>query len=186
MFALSAIHHGFEFVLEQAPLGPLAEHMERWSRANPTTPSPPLVCVAPHRNTVPNRSRFRNHARQCTRPAVFRNPRGCSLSSDCSRVWKVTDENRAPQFREEADLVRSATEIAKRIWMRFSARMTGDDRQLATMRSQCGYVSNIFLPRSFNEKVIKRKLSPAPALWSVLADKVRVREYVSSVVGPRS
>jgi hypothetical protein len=80
--------------------------------------------------------------------------------------------------------VRSATELAKRIWVRASACMLGDDRQLAMMRSQCGYVPNIFLPRSFNEKVIKRKLSPAPALWSVLADKVRVREYVSSVVGP--
>ena len=52
------------------------------------------------------------------------------------------------------------------------------------MFDSLGYFPNLLWPRSFSEKVVRRKLHP-PAVWSEFADKVRVRDYVASTVGER-
>src|SRR5262245_35796922 len=54
----------------------------------------------------------------------------------------------------------------------------------AMMSRRLGYRPNLLRPRTFNEKVARRKLSEAPALWSQLADKVAVREIVRDLIGP--
>jgi hypothetical protein len=46
-----------------------------------------------------------------------------------------------------------------------------------------GYVTNPFWPRSFNEKLLRRKLDPYPPEWVQLADKLRVRDYVAETIG---
>src|SRR5687767_6533890 len=48
LFALGTIHHEIEFVLEQVPIGPLTEYMERWGRAIPTVGWPSAVGIALH------------------------------------------------------------------------------------------------------------------------------------------
>ena len=62
------------------------------------------------------------------------------------------------------------------------ARIAGDQGETLTMFDSLGYFPNLLWPRSFSEKVVRRKLH-APAMWSEFADKVRVRDYVASRIG---
>lgn len=49
--------------------------------------------------------------------------------------------------------------------------------------NQLGYWPKIETPRTFNEKIIHRKLYTDNELFSIVADKWRVREYVAEKVG---
>ena len=62
------------------------------------------------------------------------------------------------------------------------ARFAGDQGETLRMFDSLGYFPNLLWPRSFSEKVVRRKLH-APAMWSEFADKVRVRDYVASRIG---
>lgn len=55
--------------------------------------------------------------------------------------------------------------------------------EMLTMNRCLGYVPNLLIPRSFNEKVVSRKLGRPPTLWSILADKVLVRQHVAERIG---
>jgi len=52
------------------------------------------------------------------------------------------------------------------------------------MRPQVGYWPQIRKPRSFNEKIMNRKLCTNESRFSILANKAEVREYVRETVGP--
>jgi hypothetical protein len=67
--------------------------------------------------------------------------------------------------------------------LRHIGELTHDDGELVTMYDALGYVPNLITPRSFNEKIVKRKLSPYPSMWIKLCDKVEVRQYVRDAVG---
>ena len=62
--------------------------------------------------------------------------------------------------------------------------LLGDRGETILMRDHLGYWPNLLWPRTFNEKVGRRRMlrSPDP-LWSIVADKVRVRNYVTERVG---
>lgn len=62
-------------------------------------------------------------------------------------------------------------------------RMVGDQGQTAKGFHHLGYVPNLIRPRTLNEKLLRRKLRPFPAEWSVWADKIAVRELVRDRVG---
>ncbi len=51
------------------------------------------------------------------------------------------------------------------------------------MRRQLGYTPNLLFPRSFNEKIARRKLRQDRPEWSVLADKWAVRDIVGERIG---
>jgi hypothetical protein len=48
LFALGTIHHEIEFVIEQLPIGPFLEYMERWQRVIPTVGWPSAAGVGLH------------------------------------------------------------------------------------------------------------------------------------------
>lgn len=48
-----------------------------------------------------------------------------------------------------------------------------------TMRRRLGYRPHLVWPRSFNEKIVRRKLRRPDPAWSVLADKVAVRSLIA-------
>ncbi len=63
-------------------------------------------------------------------------------------------------------------------------QIAGDRGESRAMFKALGYVPNLAWPRSFSEKVVRRKLSNAPPLWSECVDKVAVRQHVARLIGP--
>jgi len=61
-------------------------------------------------------------------------------------------------------------------------RVAGDRGETMAMFDSLGYLPNLLWPRSFSEKIVRRKLRPPPG-WSELSDKVRVRDHVAATVG---
>ncbi len=59
-----------------------------------------------------------------------------------------------------------------------TAALMGDRGETLAMYDALGYFPNLLWPRSFNEKVVRRKLSAAPAVWTEYADKFLVRGHV--------
>ncbi len=51
------------------------------------------------------------------------------------------------------------------------------------MYDALGYLPNLIWPRSFSEKLVRRKLRRAPPIWSELSDKVKVRQHIAARVG---
>jgi len=51
------------------------------------------------------------------------------------------------------------------------------------MYDSLGYLPNLLWPRSFSEKLVRRKLRRPPAIWSELSDKVQVRRLVAARIG---
>ena len=64
-------------------------------------------------------------------------------------------------------------------------RIAGDRGETLAMYDSLGYLPNLLWPRSFSEKVVRRKLQRPPAIWSELSDKIRVRHHVAARVGER-
>jgi hypothetical protein len=62
--------------------------------------------------------------------------------------------------------------------------LTNDRGLLLKGLDDLGYVPNLSRPRTFNEKILARKLGSVDPKWTLLADKVAVRDYVSRLVGP--
>jgi len=62
-------------------------------------------------------------------------------------------------------------------------RIAGDRGETLAMYDSLGYLPNLLWPRSFSEKVVRRKLRRHPALWSDYSDKVKVRDHVIQRVG---
>jgi hypothetical protein len=62
--------------------------------------------------------------------------------------------------------------------------LTGDRGETLRMLYFLGYLPRLHRPRSFNEKVVARKLHGGDVSWIALADKVAVRDVVASCVGP--
>ncbi len=60
---------------------------------------------------------------------------------------------------------------------------TGDRGETLLMLALLGYLPNIRRPRSFNEKVVARKLAPFPEVWVEYADKIAVRRHVADRIG---
>ncbi|RKR07513.1 teichuronopeptide biosynthesis TupA-like protein [Kushneria sinocarnis] len=58
------------------------------------------------------------------------------------------------------------------------------DRQYVALvyRREFGYWPHLKQPRTFNEKICRRRIDPEPA-FTPLSDKVQVRDYVKAVVG---
>ena len=46
-----------------------------------------------------------------------------------------------------------------------------------------GYFPNLLWPRSFTEKIARRRLRRPPALWTQYADKIAVRDHVARLAG---
>lgn len=59
------------------------------------------------------------------------------------------------------------------------------EREMLIFRLKCGYWPNLHTPRTFNEKVMWRKLYDRNEVFTVLADKLRVREFVRERVGEK-
>jgi hypothetical protein len=57
--------------------------------------------------------------------------------------------------------------------------------EIFNARASLGYVPNLHCPKSFNEKVIYRKLYQPPPNAAILSDKLAVREFVRHTVGSR-
>jgi len=68
--------------------------------------------------------------------------------------------------------------------VRLIGRLAGDRGETLAMRDALGYFPNLLRPRSFSEKVVSRKLTPAPRVWSEYSDKIVVRDHVARLVGP--
>jgi hypothetical protein len=62
-------------------------------------------------------------------------------------------------------------------------RMLGDRGETLLMYDALGYFPNLVFPRSFSEKVVRRKLESCRPIWSLYADKVGVRRHVDHLVG---
>jgi hypothetical protein len=62
-------------------------------------------------------------------------------------------------------------------------RVAGDRGETLKMYDSLGYLPNLAWPRSFSEKVVRRKLGRHPAVWSEYADKIKVRDHVQQRVG---
>lgn len=61
--------------------------------------------------------------------------------------------------------------------------LAGDRGETLIMYDRLGYFPNLLWPRSFNEKVVRRKLTRPPTPWSDYADKLLVRNHVAQRVG---
>lgn len=66
-----------------------------------------------------------------------------------------------------------------------AARLAGDRGYAERYHYALGYIPNVLWPRSFNEKLLKRKLSGFAPDWPRLADKVGVRPLVAERIGER-
>jgi hypothetical protein len=71
---------------------------------------------------------------------------------------------------------------ARRIVARMGA-FAGDRGETLKMYDSLGYLPNLVWPRSFSEKLVRRKLRTPPAEWSALSDKVDVRKHVAARIG---
>ncbi|MEW6188188.1 MAG: ATP-grasp fold amidoligase family protein [Thermodesulfobacteriota bacterium] len=57
--------------------------------------------------------------------------------------------------------------------------------QKADFFSIHGYWPNLKKPRTFSEKIVSRMLFDRNPIWTMLSDKIRVREYVSRKIGEK-
>jgi hypothetical protein len=68
---------------------------------------------------------------------------------------------------------------------RLLGTVLGDEGETYFMRRDLGYWPNLRTPHTFNEKLARRRKLCAPRpVWSRLADKWAVREFVADRVGP--
>lgn len=96
-------------------------------------------------------------------------------------VW-TQPEGSTPTIVNHAPEERSP--LAYRI-VRKLGPLLGDGGKTILMHDVLGYWPNLLWPRTFNEKLVRRYLLATPEpLWSVVADKVRVRDYVARLAGP--
>src|SRR5262245_43562290 len=92
---------------------------------------------------------------------------------------RIRDDNFQRSFRS---MVLPSSHGVRRLAMKVVnkvGRLCGDRGETAAMHAAIGYFPNLLFPRSFNEKLVRRKLGQTPAIWSEYADKLRVRDHVT-------
>jgi hypothetical protein len=67
----------------------------------------------------------------------------------------------------------------------FTKRITGYKNEKERMYRVIGYYPNLKNPRSFNEKILWKKVYDRNPLLPIVSDKYRVREYIKEVLGEK-
>jgi hypothetical protein len=67
----------------------------------------------------------------------------------------------------------------------FAQRLTGYKKERSLVCKSIGYYPNLKNPRSFNEKILWKKIYDRNPLLPIVADKYRVRQYLKEVLGDK-